>query len=134
MNEEKFKEQQARVEAYFEKWLTPLGLRWWTIDFIWRDDGCDRRRDTPTRRCAMHTFASWPYSEAAITVHVERLASVTDEKLEWIVVHELCHILVNEMRENDIDHEERVTSALASAFLWTREAGEKAAKEQGGQQ
>ena len=33
---------------------------------------------------------------------------------------ELCHALVNEMREQGIDHEERVVTMLSKAFMWVR--------------
>lgn len=34
----------------------------------------------------------------------------------------LMHVFLNEMREEGIDHEERVATMLSKAFLWTREA------------
>ena len=37
--------------------------------------------------------------------------------INYMVVHELLHVLVNEMREEGIDHEERVVTHLAKAAL-----------------
>jgi len=42
-----------------------------------------------------------------------------NDQIEMTIVHELCHALVNEMRKDGIDHEERTVTALTKAFLWT---------------
>lgn len=131
-----FKTQRRRVQALLDKWLQPLGLLWWKIDVTWDkaticdDKGPDREH------CLAHVHVQWEYLQAAITFHLFKILDENDENLERIVVHELCHILVKEMRapiapSDEVNdewrkHEERVVSALASAFLWTRRDGERA--------
>jgi predicted SprT family Zn-dependent metalloprotease len=44
------------------------------------------------------------------------------DSIEKIVVHELMHVFLNEMREKGIDHEERVATMLSQAFLWVKES------------
>jgi hypothetical protein len=53
-----------------------------------------------------------------------RVLELSDEDLERCVVHELVHVFLNEARENGedwLDHEERVASTLAQAFIWLRD-------------
>jgi len=50
------------------------------------------------------------------------MKTMDGDEIERAVVHELCHILVNEMREDEIHHEERVVTGLQKAFMWV--AGE----------
>lgn len=66
--------------------------------------------------------AKWQYMDHELTFHLGRVRTMTAEEIEITVVHELCHILVNEMREPDEDlkHEERVTTQLQKAFMWVR--------------
>ena len=52
--------------------------------------------------------SDWRYLSAAIKFNMPALAGQTDEEIEIKVVHELCHILICEMREDGVDHEERV--------------------------
>lgn len=46
---------------------------------------------------------------------------MSDEEIEYVVVHELMHVFLNEMREQGQQHEERVATLLAKAFLWVRD-------------
>lgn len=123
------KRQKRRVRKLFAKWLEPLGLLWWEIDIGYYSD-YDRCRQLFTtsnanRDTVMIVDASWKYMEATIDVNLQRTSKTNDKKLEKIIVHELTHILVNEMREKGIKHEERVASTLASAFIWVRGYGHK---------
>lgn len=70
-------------------------------------------------------MAHWPYRKATINFWFNATTDLDDEDLEEVVVHELCHILVNQMREKGIVHEEAVVTALSKAFIWTWGAGAK---------
>lgn len=67
-------------------------------------------------RCAATCTASWEYRQAQITFNMPLLAAKKEEEIEEIIVHEMVHVLVNEMREKGIKHEERVVTELTWAF------------------
>lgn len=112
---------KKRVNAIAKKWVKPLGLGYWTthLNFlveIVRDSG---------NAVGMVCDADWRYQEATITVNVRAVKDLTDGELEACFVHELMHIFLNEMRENGIEHEERVATQLQKAFLWAVENVER---------
>lgn len=120
-----FAKQKRRVERYIKKWHTALGMRWWTINFDYSDE--DKGDEV-----AAITHTRWAYRHAKITFYLPVIADIGDTELENGVIHEFCHVLVNEMRQdwtNDpdkaIDHEEHVVTGLATAFKWARLAGGK---------
>lgn len=139
MTDKEYREQKKRVQKYLDKWITPLGLRWWKIDVVWdRATHCDSDPPGGSEHCAAHVKCRWEYLEATVTFHLLQLIEQKDDDLEKVIVHELCHVLVNEMRApiapNDethaewMKHEERVVSTLACAFIWTYEEAVKANK------
>ena len=73
-------------------------------------------------RAAGHRVALWPLGP----IDVEQVVEQTDDELEWAFVHELAHVFLNEMRQEDdaAAHEERCASQLADAFIWLRESVE----------
>ncbi|KKL89323.1 hypothetical protein LCGC14_1915860 [marine sediment metagenome] len=70
---------------------------------------------------------------ATVAFNISALKELDDHDLEVVVVHEMCHVLVNEMRADrggepthgSVAHEERVVSTLAQAFLTVRDQGER---------
>ena len=70
-------------------------------------------------------FGNVKPDSGSILLNGKVLDGMTPQQIERIAVHELCHILVNEMRESEMCHEERVVTMLTKAFLWV----EAAAKE-----
>lgn len=130
MNDEEFERQKQRIHDLAERWVKPIGLGWYWIDMAFARDDYEPPNDG--RGGKDHTIAhcstDWRYGTACITWNMPLVLDEPDDKLEMIFVHELMHIFVNEMRwtaTNDtdsIDHEERVTTTLAKAFLWLRDA------------
>lgn len=124
MKRKAYKRQRARIQVYFDKWITWLGLRWWDLEIHYYDKRKTFRKGTDARshQTAMTIHARWEYGMASIAVNVPVLADLSDRELEEAVVHELTHALINEMREDDPDrkHEERVVTTLTNAFMWTR--------------
>lgn len=135
MNDREYRRQKRRVERVFDRWRAPLGLGWWRVGLVWSRERDRVRPDTDVAAngvevTAARTTVSWPYREATIEFFLPALEDVSDERLEYIVVHECMHILVNEMRwvdggADNIEHEERVVTDLAKAFRWVRDAAEK---------
>lgn len=135
MNKKEFNKQKRRVEGFIKKWSVPLWLGWWHIDYLWYDSDEEYDKDRPLiivdqngpRRGLMYCNARWEYNRATIGVNLPCASTQTDDELEEAVVHEFCHILVNETREEDENwrHEERVVSTLARAFMTVRKWGDK---------
>lgn len=121
---------QELLRSSFEMWIKALGLAWWDIKIEWYTDPAEIVRvfGTPgeTKMVACFCTALWEYGEARIEVNVSAFDGKTREEVDRIVVHELMHILVNEMREKGIKHEERVVTNLTKAFFWALEATERA--------
>lgn len=123
--------KQELIKAAFDKWIVRLGLAWWDIEIVYYDDPMEiinRFRQIETGEMVPATVtAQWMYADAKISINLPTFEYIEDDKIERVVVHELVHILVNEMREEDICHEERVVSTLTKAFFWVdefaREAG-----------
>ena len=119
MKDEEYEAQKSRILALIDKWVTPLGLRWWRLNFDYNRDGSGMEKDSPIERLAGRTFVNWRYLEATLEFNMSELAALDDERLEYVFVHELMHVLLHEMRsdEEGIDHEERVATTLARAFI-----------------
>jgi len=113
-----------KLRQYIDKWLKPLGLLWWKITIVYLDDPKELAqkefyRDDET--VLARTYSDWRYGTATIYFNMPAFDGMDDAEVENTVVHELAHILVNEMREGEMHHEERVVTGLTKAFLWTRE-------------
>lgn len=121
MKRKAFKAQTKRVQGILDKWVQPLGLKWFVLDILYYDEGDEFPAGSTV---VARTFADWRYRTAQIRVNVPLVAEQEDARLEHAMLHELMHILVQEMRANpgDGDHEERVVDGLASAFRWARDA------------
>ncbi len=126
MKRKVFKKHRARCRRYFDWWIPRLGLSVWSIDVLYQRGSDYRREHDASANSAMITYVSWKYLDASIYVNVPRVRHMSDDELERAVVHELAHVLVNELaiggRSDNADHEERVVSSLARAFTWVRKA------------
>ena len=121
MTKREYKHHRKRCRRFFEPWITSLGLRWWSVEIVFYRKSRDfRKANGASRTAAMKVFPKWQYLQAFIAVNVPAISRMDDTELERAVVHELCHILVNEMHGANQDHEERTVTTLADAFIWTR--------------
>jgi hypothetical protein len=104
------------VRKYLKYWVHILGLGFWRVDLCFIDCFEDRQ-------VVAETTVEWKYLEIHITFSLVALCDFAEQRIERIVLHELCHGLINEMRSyhDDHDHEERVASQLANAFMWVKE-------------
>lgn len=135
MTDAEYQAQKARVQAMLDKWVNTTGLGWWRMTYVWvRDPAVAGENGASSKDTGAVCSVSWQYLCATITFYLPTLADEDDDHLEWIIVHELMHVFLREMRwTNDdgdnIDHEERVATMLAHGFLWTRIAGWNEAKD-----
>lgn len=136
MNDGEYEQQKERLRALAERWIKPLGLGWWQIDLIYARDDYELPAGSSSDRAhsLAHCSCDWRYADASITWNMPLVKEQSDEELQRYFVHELGHIFVSEMRwarDNDhdgLDHEERVVTTLAKAFLWLREIAADEAK------
>jgi hypothetical protein len=133
MNDKEYREQKERIRKLVKKWCRTLGLRWWTIDFIYHRD-----RKDPNEKSVYSPIALQGMWETAFSVHSDAyyltasvdcylpiLAQITDDKLEPMFLHEMMHIFLSRLHSKKKDEEEElVATQLANAILWSREAGQ----------
>jgi len=115
----KDKEIKRLVRKYTKWWVHWMGLGYGEVDLRWEEviEWEDGHLDT-----AAFCTCDWKYQTATITFALSRMRDLKKREIEEVCVHELCHIFLNEMRENEIHHEERVATQLSKAFLWVRGA------------
>lgn len=109
------------IKASLGCWLKPLGLLWWYIEVVYYDDPAEvlqRFGNDSGKIVAARTYAEWQYATAKIEFNLLAICEMNSDEIEHIVVHELFHILVNEMREGEMHHEERVVTTLTKAAFW----------------
>jgi len=102
------------LRKYIGKWKSKLFLGMWNVDFNVRDFL------TADINSSFHMVArcstKWNYFTVQLDFSHVMLASMSDAEIERVVLHELLHVVVNEMREDGVDHEERVVSHLTMIF------------------
>lgn len=112
-----------KLKSLFDKWITRLGLRWWDIEVHWHDDPETILNEFGNEEgnilVVARTHVRWEYARAWIHVNLPLMKQLSDQEAERCIVHELVHILVNEMREGETHHEERVVTQITKAIFWT---------------
>lgn len=132
MTDKDFNREIDRVERLLKIWMLPLGLRWWRIKckFHRSGDAMNTRRDQEGYCTVARTTVQWQYLTADIDWDLSMLVGKDEKEVEYTVVHELCHVLVRELRCDGgpaehrteiMNHEERVVTTLAKAFMWVRD-------------
>lgn len=106
-----------KLSKFMNQWCLLLGLDRWEIiaEYCAESDTLE----PGLNGCAK---VQWPYKRAVIKFHISQLYDNDDVQLERLVVHELMHVVVNEMRgkkfdNDDLQHEERVVTELTDSFL-----------------
>lgn len=129
MKQKAFEAERDRCQRYFSDWVPKLGLAWWQVEVNYYDKRkIFRKNKKADTIAAMRIWCDWRYMDMQIAVCTPVTRQMDAEELERTVVHELCHALVNEMRESGIDHEERVVTTLTKAFMWVRDLTRDKAK------
>lgn len=102
-----------QLEGFIEYWIPALGLGDWKIDV----DYTANNSTGGTPLASINPL--WEYKAAHLEFFLPQLASHSANYLEFVVVHELCHPLVAQMRtkKSRIKDEESVVTHLAKAFL-----------------
>ncbi|MDQ2785021.1 MAG: hypothetical protein M3Y58_08470 [Chloroflexota bacterium] len=124
------------IQAAVVKWKPLMGLGHWEIHTCWyrRENDIPKEfRPRPKRNyrgAKMWVRVDWEYLEAWVNVNLPECVDDDAERLEHIIMHELAHVVVNEMREwathpadHAMKHEERVVETRALSFMWAHFAG-----------
>lgn len=123
---------KARIQKYLKKWMKPLGLLWWDITVVYYDDPNEISKTFSNPGGSLTSIAKtevkWEYGLAILSINLPEWIDLTDRDTESYLVHELMHILVNEMHEKGTKHEERVVVGLQKAFMWCEAAFSKETK------
>ena len=134
MNDAEYEALKAKIKGHMDYWTVRLGLRWWRVvsEYV-RDSGDMKTDGNRAPDTAANCAADWRYMHATIKFNMPVYAESDADEQEYIVVHELCHVLVNETRDPEelkgfTPHEERVATTLAKAFIWTRDMTRDEAK------
>lgn len=112
--------QRERVNKLAEKWIKPLGLGYWTIEIIGKDQASKSNNHDGAYK-AFQCEAMCEYQHAGVTFFAPTLIDIDDDTLEMYFLHELMHIFLSELLHecDDLEwHIERVCTALAKGILW----------------
>lgn len=138
MTDEEAQVQKERIQALFERWRNVLGLDEWEMRLVYRDapyvDGNGEVRSTALG-C---TEVEWEYRRAIMYYRVDMTIQQDDDELEYSVVHEAMHVLLNGQRpvtdnpdgiarEYRRLFEEHTATTLALAFIRARKMEQETA-------
>ncbi len=134
VNDKEVRITKRRVHKLLDEWATGakpriVPLKGWILEITY---SLAVTNTATGEQAAADCTANWAYKRAEMTFYLPALQEMADLDVELVIVHELCHALVNEMREwgthfNNTDpelparrHEERVVTELALGFLGTK--------------
>ena len=114
--------QQRRVTKLMNKWRAIMGLESWRGAIIFQDHDRADTEDATFVAC-MDTEVSWPYRQYRTNVYPV-VSDMPDDEVEGFVVHELVHVLLAPMRNDEQARSmvERVTTDIEMALLSARDA------------
>lgn len=99
-------------------WKDRLWLGHWTIDVTFEWSGIKQRERSDGNSAIATCDVTWEYMQAHLRFDLPACSVLSPKKLSRVVLHELLHITVNEMRETGIKHEERVVTVLEDVISW----------------
>jgi hypothetical protein len=128
MTDKEYEKQKRRIRKLIKKWVKPLGLHWWRMDFAYRRDANTNHTASYSPKLngngnqwvvVMDTSADPYYRKGLITVYLPELQDMPDDELEECFLHELMHVFLSPMHNQKVaKEEESVAQSLALAFIW----------------
>lgn len=126
MDDAAFEAQIRRVSDLADKWRDLLWLSHWRIIDHW--ERVHHKDDTEDIRKAAETSTQWEYMRADVTWYLPVIATLPEDEVGELVIHELLHIVIAEMAKGKHDqHEERVVTHLSRALRDMAKVGDKEA-------
>lgn len=121
MTEAEYRRQVKRLTGRLAYWTRAFNIfNGWTIEHQMERDGLPAPKgEGEVVAC---TQVQWEYLHASMLWNIPAVADRSDERLDWDICHEFCHVFVAELVNDEQymkDHhpEERVCSTLASVLL-----------------
>lgn len=102
---------------YLKFWIKYLNLSDWKVETTYHTY---LRASESGNRVVARTWASWEYLDAHIEFDLAVLRDMDEDEIERAIIHELLHVVVNEMRDPGVKHEERVVSSLSRVLWWMK--------------
>ena len=92
------KTTKERFQKQFERWTYMIEHYGWKLTVYY----CDSTEDMPDdhKECNACSIHSFQYLEASIYVNLRKCKDLDDEEIEYIVIHELTHLLVAPLQES----------------------------------
>ena len=115
MKDRTVKQLHAVIRKFTLKWKTALFLGMWKIDWSIKDWLISETKDF---QCIARCETDWRYFEATLSFNFLKMKDMSEEEIEKTVIHELLHVVLNEMREGGAEHEERVASHFTMIMNW----------------
>lgn len=107
---------ERRLRVLFKVWTQRLGLERWNIDVELAPQHEVGQIANGGADAAADCLAHWEYERA--TIRFTEPLPESDQQLESHVVHELMHVMLNEIRrQHKMENEERTAMMLTRAFL-----------------
>ena len=109
----KDKKIKSEINKYCQKWMTNLCLNDWAIKVEF-----EHGNHSISAEC----YPQWEYMQVKIVFYIDQINSVENPYIEALVVHELMHVILDQLNEKSTEgnvnkHEERVATMLEHAFL-----------------
>ena len=115
----KTKQVKKLLRKNYRWWVRWLGLGYWTMSMAF----CSGLKKASNNIwLAGYCHVEWKYLKAWVTFYPKAMRQMTEWEIERVVIHELMHVFLNEMRETGLDHEERCATQLQKAFSWVKGA------------
>lgn len=103
------------IEKKIPEWKNRLWLNQWKINTVYCFN--EQPTDREGTFVAAETISDWKYFKASVKFFLPAFVGEDKEFIDEVICHEFLHILLNEMRENEIKHEERIVSHLTAVVL-----------------
>lgn len=123
VTDKEYARERKRIGKLIRKWARLLGVAHWDVEVWYYRELLGP--PGPTYRTFMVTNTRWEYMLAIIKVDLTSTIGASSDSIEHMIIHEFCHVLMDEMKnhDKDSDHAERVAEQLAKAIWWTLRYG-----------
>ena len=120
------------VKPLIDKWQRRMGLGQFSLGVSYfasvADMPAPHNRIEDGNECVAYCSTAWEYKDITIGINVEAMARKTPLGIEQDIIHELCHVLVNPMREFErigMKIDEYTCSCLERALFFTNDEARK---------
>ena len=87
------------LKKQVERWKYMVLHYGWKFDVYYHDSAEDMPEDA-TINCCAYTRADFEYLQASIHINLRKCQDLDKDTIEYIIVHELVHLLISPLREN----------------------------------